>query len=474
MKLQKLFIYLLSVLIMISTSLQATTKSNSQINIDQAEEDLAFSLATQAYIFGYPLAITAATTQIATNTPKPLPNAYAPINQFGHVAKLFTAKDKDVVSSNVDTVYSSAFLDLKQGAALISVPDTGERYYSMMLEDAYTNVFGYIGSRETGNGAGRYLVKTPDWRGKVPADVKKVITSPTPLVWVIGRTLVEDEADLANVKKIQAGYKLKMIGPAIDKTELKKRWGFGEPGKIPVQVVDKLTWDKYYFWIGQLMKDNPPPLADSGLYAQFKNIGLRVKNGFSLEGLSEAIKKGLMRGYLAGKQIVKREALKTGATQANGWAYNMSQGKWGQDFTLRAAIAFRSLGQNTPQEALYYNTRITGSGEQLNGANRYTITFKKDELPPVDAFWSITMYNAQNFFVDNPINRYAIGDRTKGLKIAKDGSLTIYIQNESPNKANRSNWLPAPSGDFRLSLRLYNPKESVLKGEWKPAPVTIR
>ena len=475
MNFQKSLVYLLSVLLLITASLQATVaQGNSKVNIDQAEEDLAFSLATQAYIFGYPLAITAATTLIATNTPKPLPNAYAPINQFGHVAKLFTAADKDVVSSNVDTVYSSAFIDLKQGAALISVPDTGKRYYSMMLEDAYTNVFGYIGSRETGNGPGKYLVKGPGWKGEVPADVKKVITSPTPLVWVIGRTLVEDEADLVNVKKVQAGYTLKMVGPAIDKTNFKKRWDFGEPGKIPVQVVDQLTWDKYYFWIGQLMKDNPPPVADSGLYAQFKNIGLTVENGFSLDGLSEATKKGLERGYLAGKRVVKREALKTGATEANGWAYNMSQGKWGQDFILRAAIAFRSLGQNTPEEALYYNTRITGSGDQLNGANRYTITFKKDELPPVDAFWSITMYNAQNFFVDNPINRYAIGDRTKGLKIAKDGSLTIYIQHESPSEADTANWLPAPSGDFRLSLRLYNPQESVLKGEWKPAPVTIQ
>lgn len=468
MKHKKPFIYLLLAILLSSMPIHAS----SGVDIDLAEADLAFALGTQAYIFGYPLAITAATTLIATNTKKPLPNAYAPFNQFGHVAKLFTADDKDVVSSNVDTVYSSAFIDLKQGAALISVPDAGNRYYSMMLGDAYTNVFGYIGSRETGNRAGKHLIKGPNWEGEVPADINKVITSPTPLVWIIGRTLVEDEADLANVQKVQSGYKIEMIDPAIDKTNIKKRWRLGDPGKIPVRVVDRLTWLEYYYWVGQLMKDNPPPTADSGLYAQFKHIGLTVENGFTPENLSEAAKKGLERGYLAGKRVVKREALKTGATEVNTWAYNMSQGKWGQDFILRAAIAFRSLGQNTPEEALYFNTRTTGKGEQLNGSNHYTITFKKDELPPVDAFWSITMYNADNFFVDNPIDRYAIGDRTTGLQIAEDGSLTIYIQNATPEEAKKPNWLPAPTGDFRLSMRLYNPKQSVLDGDWKPAPVT--
>ncbi|BBO90727.1 DUF1254 domain-containing protein [Desulfosarcina ovata] len=467
---EKFLIYPLLGILLIFMPIRATCG----VDIDHAEEDLAFALGTQAYIFGYPLAITAATTLIATNTDSPLPNAYAPFNQFGHVAKLFTAEDKDVVSSNVDTVYSSAFIDLKQGAALISVPGTGDRYYSMMLEDAYTNVFGYIGSRATGNEPGKYLIKGPNWEGRVPVDVNKVITAPTALVWVIGRTLVEDEADLVNVKKIQAGYQLEMIGPAVDKTPAKKRWSLGDPGKIPVKMVEQLTWQDYYYWIGQLMKDNPPPTADSGLYVQFKSIGLTAETGFNPESLSDAARKGLERGYHAGKRVVKREALKTGATEVNAWAYNMSQGKWEQDFNLRAAIAFRSLGQNTPEEALYFNTRTTGKKEQLNGANRYTITFKKDELPPVDAFWSITMYNAENFFVDNPINRYAIGDRTKGLKIAGDGSLTIYIQNPAPEEAQNSNWLPAPTGDFRLSLRLYNPKQSVLNGDWKPAPVKIK
>ena len=184
-------------------------------NIEQAQEDLAFARGVEAYIWAYPLAITAATAEIATNTDKPLPNGHAPFNSFGHVGKLITAADKDVVSSNADTIYSSAFLDLKQGAALISVPDTGGRYYSLMLEDAYTNVFGYIGLRATGSGAGQYLIAGPGWQGETPAGAKR-IDAPTPLVWVIGRTLIDGEKDMPNVAAIQRQYTVAMIPPVLD------------------------------------------------------------------------------------------------------------------------------------------------------------------------------------------------------------------------------------------------------------------
>lgn len=443
----------------------------SQVNIQQAEEDLGFALGVEAYIWGYPLVITAATTLVVTDTDKPLPNAHAPVNAFGHVTKLFTAKDTDVVSSNVDTVYSSAFVDLKQGAALVSVPDTGDRYYSLMLEDAYTNVFGYIGSRATGNKAGQYLITAPGWEGKQPQGVDKVIESPTPLVWIIGRTLVDGQSDLPNVHAVQEGYKLEMVPPVMDTVAMKKRWDLGEPGSVPAKMADELDWKVYFYWVGQLMKDNPPPKADSAFYSQFVAIGLSVENGFDTKGLSEATLKGLAKGYEAGKQIVKREALKTGGEVVNGWAYNMAQGEWGQDFNLRAAIANRSLGMNNIKEALYFNTRTTGTGEKLNGNNSYTITFKKGEHPPVDAFWSMTMYNANNFFVENEINRYAIGNRTEGLKTNDDGSLTIYVQKHAPEGEKKANWLPAPDGEFRLSLRLYVPKKQALDGAWAPASV---
>ena len=220
------------------------------------------------------------------------------------------------------------------------------------------------------------------------------------------------------------------------------------------------------------MKDNPPPASDSALTNQFAAIGRTAENGFDPDHLSAATLKGLERGYAAGREIVKMEAQKTGGVEKNGWAYNLNAGKWGQDFNLRAAIAFRSLGQNTPEEALYMNTRKDADQQPLNGAKKYTITFKKGELPPVDGFWSITMYNSSDFFVENSINRNAIGNRTDGLKTAPDGSLTIYVQKDAPEANKESNWLPAPEGNFRMSMRLYVPKPEVLGGEWTPPAVT--
>ena len=441
-------------------------------NIEQAQEDLAFARGVEAYIWAYPLAITAATAEIATNTDKPLPNGHAPFNTFGHVGKLITAADKDVVSSNADTIYSSAFLDLTQGAALISVPDTSGRYYSLMLEDAYTNVFGYIGLRATGSGAGQYLIAGPGWQGETPAGAKR-IDAPTPLVWVIGRTLIDGEKDMPNVAAIQRQYTVAMIPPVLNSVPAKQRWDITlQPKLVPVQQVDTLDWKSYYRWAGRLMKDNPPPAADSALTKQFDAIGLTAENGFDPDHLSPAIQKGLERGYAAGKEVVKMEAQKTGGVEANGWAYNLNAGKWGQDFNLRAAIAFRSLGQNTPEEAIYMNTRQDGDKQPLTGGKKYTITFKQGALPPVDGFWSITMYNSSDFFVENSISRNAIGNRTDGLKTAPDGSLTIYVQKDAPEADKMSNWLPAPEGNFRMSMRLYVPKPEVLSGKWTPPAAT--
>jgi hypothetical protein len=438
------------------------------VDVEQAERDQAFALGVQAYIWAYPLVVSAATAEAVTHTDKPLPNAHAPFNSLGHVAKLFTAADKDVVSSNVDTVYSSAFLDLKQGAALISVPASGERYYSLMLEDAYTNVFGYIGSRATGNKAGDYMIVGPGWDGKTPPGAN-VIESPTSLVWVIGRTMVDGQEDLPNVAAFQQQLNLVMVPPAVDSTPIKQRWNLTtKPGLVPVKQVEALDWESYYYWTGQLMKDNPPPVADSALYSQFEAIGISSENGFQSGALSEATKNGLAEGFAAGNRIVKRDTLKSGGTEINGWAYNLGAGQWGQNYNLRAAIAMRSLGQNIAAEALYMNTREDARQQTLNGSKDYTLTFSKDQLPPVNAFWSITMYNAENFFVDNHIDRYAISNRNEGLKTNPDGSLTIYIQQADPGTDKTSNWLPAPADNFRLSMRLYVPKQIILEGKWQP------
>jgi hypothetical protein len=292
-----LFVVLMATLAGIAPTPAQETKSANAVNSQQAEEDLAFALGVEAYIWSYPLMMSGATAEVATATDKPLPNGRAPFNTFGHAGRLMTATDKDVVSPNADTVYSSAFVDLKQGAALISVPGTGDRYYSFMLEDAYTNVFGYIGSRATGSSAGKYLLVGPGWKGETPAGAK-VIQAPTPLVWIIVRTLVDGPQDMPNVAAIQKQYQLTIVPPATDPTPIKQRWNLTlQPKLVPVQQVDTLDWKTYFYWAGQLMKDNPPPAADSALVTQFESIGLSAKSGFDVTKLSPAKQRGLERGY---------------------------------------------------------------------------------------------------------------------------------------------------------------------------------
>lgn len=441
-------------------------------NIVQAQEDQAYAIGTLATVYLYPLVISGATAESLTAVDKPMPNGLAPFNQIGHVSRLMTAANREVVSPNADTVYSSAFLDLKQGAALISVPASGKRYYSLMLEDAYTNIFGYIGSRATGTEAGSYLIAGPGWKGSVPPGARR-IDSPTPFVWVIGRTLVDGEKDLPAVAAFQQQVKLEIVPPAIDATPIKQRWSLGAPvTRSPVRQVDALDWKTYFTWAGKLLKDNPPPADEKALVAQFADAGLSVERGFEPDKLTPAALKGLERAYAAGTQIFRAEAQKTGGTELNGWGVNMSAGRWGLDYKLRAAIAWRTLGQNTPEEAVYLNTRKDGKGEPLTGARRYVITFPAGQLPPAKAFWSISIYDRTNFFAENPINRYAIGNRTEGMRFNPDGSLTIVVQKDAPEEAMRNNWLPAPADEFRLSLRLYVPEDRMLQLQWTPpAPV---
>lgn len=452
-----------------------TTQDDLKGKDSLANAGSVYKIAKDAYIWSYPMVSVAITGFAVTDTPKALPNAHAPLNSFGSVATLFTADDKDVVSSNVDTMYSSAFLDLTQGAALISVPDTNGRYYSMMLTDAYTNVFDYIGSRATGTKAGQYLIVGPDWKGEIPKSAKKVFKAPTNLVWVIGRTLVDGNADVPNVHKIQAGYKVTIVPPVTKSPSWRERLKVPAltPKTPPVDLVNNMDWKTYFTWVGELMKDNPVPASQKAYVDEFKKIGLTFDKGFDASSITAEQQKDIEKAMKDGLEEMKKRGSEKIGTEHEGWSYSLDAGTWGNDYLMRGAIALRSLGQNTAQEAVYINTLQDKDGNPLDASkNNYTVTFPKGELPPADAFWSITMYNDQNFFVKNPINRLAIGNRTKEMKPNKDGSLTIYFQKYAPAKENLGNWLPAPNGKFRLSLRLYVPNNKILNGgSWVPPGV---
>lgn len=389
----------------------------------------------------------------------------ADLNQFNHRRMLLDHNARQVTTPNNDTLYSSAWLDLSQEPVVLSVPDTGGRYYSMAFMDFYTNNFAYVGRRVTGTKAGGYVVVGPEWSGATPARLP-VIKSPTNAVWLLGRTLVDDEADLPNVHKIQDQYKLMPLsvwiksGPGKVKTDLDNP----PPGPDP-----KDPW-KFFTIVNLGLTENPPPADEAPLMAEFARIGVGPNQTFGHSSFSEEQRKVILRAMEAAAKEI-RGGLQTAVKLREGWGYSPSHlGNYGKDYSFRATIALIGLGALEPVEAVYLTARTDKDGKPLTAGNRYRLRFEKGALPPVEAFWSLSMYEVMTdqraFFVANPIHRYAIGDRTKGLKYNSDGSLEIYMQHQSPGKGLESNWLPVPPEAFRVTFRAYQPRESILKGEY--------
>jgi len=445
----------------------AQQKAQEKAKLSPAEVE---KIAKEAYIFGYPLVLMDVTRQVGTACPSPTAMC-APINQFANAPAFPDHTFTDVVSPNADTLYSTAFLDLSKDPIILSVPDTKGRYYLMPMLDAWTNVFASPGSRTTGTGKGDFAIVGPGFKGKLPAGLKK-IESPTNLVWIIGRTQTNGKADYEAVHAIQKEYKLTPLSA----------WGkpYTPPAKVPVdpkvskeppvKQVEKMDAQTFFGRLNALMQANPPAAADAEAMKKFAAIGIALGKKFSLEGLDPAVKTALEKGVKDAYQEILAEAKKASGKVVNGWLISYDLGSYGTNYPQRAAIAWVGLGANLPEDAIYPMTRVDGDGKPLTGKNKYVMHFTKDQIPPVKAFWSLTLYNDKQFFVENPLNRYAIGDRNK-LKFNPDGSLDLYIQHESPGKDKESNWLPAPKDSFNLILRLYWPKKSVLEGTWGPPPV---
>jgi hypothetical protein len=377
------------------------------------------------------------------------------------------------VSPNADTLYSTAWLDLSAEPMILSVPAMGKRYYLMMLMDAWTNVFASPGTRTTGSGKGDFAIVGPGWSGQLPSGVKE-IKSPTNMLWVVGRTQTNGPSDYAAVHKIQDQYKLTPLSA----------WGkpFTPPGPAPippgldvktppVQQVARMDANTFFARLNALMPGNPPTAADAPALARFAAVGIAPGEEFDPKSLDPAVASVVEGAAKAGQARLMEEAKKQHGTSQNGWDILPSNtANFGTDYTWRAVVALVGLGANIPQDAIYPHALVDSSGQPLSGANRYLIRFPKGQLPPVNAFWSITMYNAKQAFVQNPIGRYAIGDRDR-LKTAPDGSVTIYVQHDSPGKDKESNWLPAPADSFNLFMRLYWPSQAIIDGTWKPPPV---
>jgi hypothetical protein len=429
---------------------------------------------TDAYIYGYPLVLMDVTRAKLTNVSDPQGTGAAPINQFGHIKTFPDATFTDVVSPNADTLYSQSWLDLSKEPVVLSVPDTHGRYYLMPMLDGWTNVFSSPGKRTTGTGKENFVITGPYWSGSLPAGLKE-IKAPTNMVWLIGRTQANGKSDFAAVNAIQAQYKLTPLS-AFGRPYTPPKEVPTDPNvdvkTSPVEQVAAMDASTFFNRLAKLMKDNPPAAADAPMIAKLASIGVTPGQAFDVNKNGSDAAKAIADGVTEGqKKVIELGHSPQNAKMVNGWAtITKDIGSYGTNYDARAGIAWVGLGANIPDDAFYPLARTDSDGNPLNGANKYVVHFDKGQTPPVNAFWSITMYNSKQAFVANALNRFAIGDRDK-LKFNPDGSLDIYLQHDSPGKDRESNWLPADAGSFNVALRMYWPKESALTGSWTPPPI---
>ena len=433
-------------------------------------EQEAQSIAVDAYIYFYPLVTMDVTRKQLTNV-EPGKGIGAPMNALFDIPTFPTADMKQVVRPNFDTLYSFGYLDLTKEPMVVSVPDTGGRYYLLPMLDMWTDVFASPGWRTTGTQAGNFLVTPRGWSGTVPAGFTQ-IEAPTPYVWIIGRTKTDGPSDYDAVHKIQAGYKVTPLSlwgkpPQPVEVKLDPSIDMKTPPKIQV---DTMKGGDYFAYAAELLKLQPPHLTDEPIIAQMKRIGIEPGKSFDISKVDPAVKQALENAPAAGQSLMAWK-VPTIARVANYWSMNTdTMGVYGNYYLKRAIIAQQGLGANVPEDAIYPLNLGDETGKPLDGASKYTIHFDKGATPPVNAFWSVTLYDSDGFQVANSLNRLAVSSWMP-FKYNPDGSLDLYFQNESPGADKEVNWLPAPNGAFNLTMRLYAPKSDALTGKWNPPPV---
>jgi hypothetical protein len=421
-----------------------------------ALEQYAFSIGLQAYLYGYPLVI----TEISRR--EMLVDPAIKINRFHHFTQLITPAVKSAVSANVDTMMSIAWLDFSGGPLLLHLPDMHGRYYVVQFNDFYTNSFAYVGLRTTGTREQRYLVVGPDWRGSAPPG-SKVTRCPTNVVFVVGRILVDGANDVQNVRALQDEMSLTPLRPSEELIETPD--ATNDATLTPPAIVEKMDATNYFATLATLKQRYPPPRQDRAMVSQFEWIGVNLDSEFDASRLNEATRRGLARAANSAVPFLVAIGPKIGGTTVNGWWTPSHAGDFGTDYVARAYMARDFIWPNVAEEAVYPMTSVDGAGRPLDGEHRYILHFAKGGTPPVDAFWSVTMFNSNRGLVENPIHRYSIGSRTQDLKFNSDGSLDLFIQSELP-QGHVANWLPAPVGPFLLTMRLYLPRPEILNGTY--------
>ena len=457
-----------SIALIVASSAVFPLVSQAQSKIT-AEE--AHAIGVDAYVYFYPLLTMDITRKQFTNIEPGKEFGKGPMNMFVSVPEYPPADFKGVVRSNFDTLYSIAWLDLTKEPLVIAAPDTAGRFYLLPMLDMWSDVFASPGWRTTGTDAAQFLVTPPGWTGTVPAGLNH-LPAPTPFVWVIGRTKTDGAGDYAAVHKIQAGYTvtpLSRLGKGAEPVSVKI-----DPAvdmKTPPKVqVDTMSAADYFAYAAELLKVHPAHGTDQPLLAQIKRIGIEPGKSFSMDALDPEIKAALETAPKDAQALMAWK-VPTLARVVNGWSMNTdTMGVYGNYYLKRAIVAQVGLGANLPEDAIYPLNIGDTNGNALDGAHKYVLHFAKDEVPPVNAFWSITLYDPEGFQVGNELNRFAVSSWMP-FKNNADGSLDIYFQNENPGKDLEANWLPAPKGPFNLTMRLYGPKSEALNGKWNPPAV---
>ena len=448
------------------SSLRAEFDGPLARGIEGGEE---FWLATDAYIYGYPLVTMEMTRRVITNVAS-VAGTRGPMGQFIKLRQYPDASFRDVTAPNADTLYTMAWLDVGKEPWVLSIPDMKDRYFLVPMLDGWTNVFQVPGKRTTGTGAQTYAITGLGWKGTLPPGVREY-KSPTSIVWILGRIYCTGTAeDYAAVHALQDQFALVPLS------------SYGKPYSPPAGTVDpsidmktavreqvnRMDAVSYFNLLAQLMKANPPAAADAPELAKFAKIGLVPGKDFDASKLDADFVKRIPQ--VAFDRIMLQFKVGKSIRNVNGWMYDSDAGVYGTDYLNRAFITAIGLGANRVQDAVYPTSLKDADGKAYDGANKYVIHIPKGQLPPVRGFWSVTMYDANYFFVANPINRYSISAR-QNLKANPDGSIDLYVQNQSPGADKESNWLPAPKDKFILMLRMYWPNEkppSIINGTWKP------
>ena len=441
-------------------------------------EAQATDLATEAYVYGYPLVTMEYTRRVFTNTAEPDGKA-APMGQFVRMREYPNAQFKAVTAPNADTLYTTAWFDVDKEPWVISVPDMGDRYFLLPMLDGWTNVFASPGTRTTGGTAQTFAITGPNWHGALPAGVTEY-KSTTAVVWLLGRIYCTGTPqDYEAVHKLQ------------DQITAVPLSGFGTPYSPAPATVDSaidmktavreqvhaLDGPAYFTLLAELMKTNPPVETDSPTVGALAKLGLVPGKSFDPGTLDPAVSVAIAKAPRAAQATIMagdKTAVAAGDLKfTNGWQYSTNLGEYGTNYLLRAYVTAIGLGANLSRDAIYPKSAGPDADQTYDGSAKYVLRFDKGKLPPVKAFWSLTMYGADYFFVDNPLNRYTLSQRND-LKANPDGSVDLYIQADNPGPDKESNWLPAPKDTFVLMLRLYWPTEtppSLFDGSWLPPQV---